>query len=75
MTNPFHGVLKVNVRRDPAPVGIPARCFLVCPCAGLEITLPSVSESVWVTCPNCGTQYDGRGWIRALGPRVSVLDP
>ena len=65
------GMLKLTkaawIRNGGYPVGVPSPGHFDCKC-GCVVPCPVYGQAEPVTCAQCGTKYDGFGWI------VSELD-
>ena len=61
MTKMIRTKAKVAMIREPGyPVGVPAPCYLRCPCGAKPSTVPGGAT---VTCHQCGTTYTSTGWV------------
>ena len=54
---------KIAVIRDAGvPIGIPARCWIRCPCGGERLEVSTLASDETITC-HCGAAYTRAGWL------------
>ena len=59
------------IREEGHPMGQPAPGFFRCSC-GRKVSCPVYGQPAPVTCPACGTTYNGHGWIIRRAPFALV---
>lgn len=60
-------VKRAWIRCEGYPVGQPAPGYFRCGC-GRKVDCPTYGQREPVTCPTCGTIYNGHGWILNAAP-------